>query len=828
MIMNKFILTFLLCFLGARVLLAQSDTGNIQGAVTDEQDNPIPGLNAALKGTTLGSITDLNGQFVIEGVPSGSHQLVVSGVGYQSKSRKVTVSEGGSTTADFSLRESLVELQEVEITGRKETTYQNEVSFLATKTATPLQDVPQAVSYVTKEIIQDQQAYRTADVVKNISGVNQFSYYDDFTLRGFRNGSGQAKLINGLRSVGIFGPQPLLANMERLEVIKGPASALFANANPGGTINYVTKKPLDEARKSIGFTVGSFNTLRATADFTGPMNESGTLLYRLNLAYEDTDTFRDLQQTSTYIIAPSITFLPTDKTSVNFDLVINRFQGKLDRGQPIFGATAGTDLTSTPTSFAIAQTNDYHDNNVQYFTLSLNHRFTNALSVNASYMKFSWNEDLFEHRTSNRFAVDSLGNQIPELMGIQTINRIRKRVSDNLTTYLVLNGETGPLKHQLLVGFDYIQQVEPIGGATGGSSGYRMVDGGIAPSYDPAQAQFFLFEDGRPVPNVPHFNLQNPQYNIAYPQEYIINRVSAFAASRYFTYGFYVQDQITWGRFKALLALRQENYRDILGYKTSEEEVVKQDKLLPRLGLVYELNDRINLYGTYTESFQPQTASTLVDPNAGGPFDPLSANMWEVGAKGVFFDGLFSANLALYRIEQNNILINANDAVNPDRLEQRGQEQARGVELDITGNPLPNLSVNFNYAYNRAKITEDENEAAVGRIKENAPEHQGGIWVKYTLAEGALNGLGIALGSNFVTERNTFDTFREVDGELLGLTLPSYAIFDAAVSYQVNRFKIAANLNNVFDKTHWTGGYSYVRLFPGVPRNFLLSVGYTF
>ena len=188
--MNKFILTFLLCFLGARVLLAQSDTGNIQGAVTDEQDNPIPGLNAALKGTTLGSITDLNGQFVIEGVPSGSHQLVVSGVGYQSKSRKVTVSEGGSTTADFSLRESLVELQEVEITGRKETTYQNEVSFLATKTATPLQDVPQAVSYVTKEIIQDQQAYRTADVVKNISGDNQFSYYDDFTPRGFRIASG--------------------------------------------------------------------------------------------------------------------------------------------------------------------------------------------------------------------------------------------------------------------------------------------------------------------------------------------------------------------------------------------------------------------------------------------------------------------------------------------------------------------------------------------------------------------------------------------------------------------------------------------------------------
>ncbi len=826
-ILSKFY-SFCFFLLFTNSLLAQQETGSLKGKVVDTSNEPLPGLNVGLLGTTLGSVTDADGEFSIQSIPAGEYQLSVSGIGYQGQKKKITITGGETLSLNFTLKESLTQLQEVEIIGRKETTYQNEVSFIATKTATLLNEVPQAVSYVTKEIIQDQQAYRTADIVKNISGVNQFSYYDDLTLRGFRNGSSQAKLINGLRTVGIFGPQPLLANMERLEVIKGPASALFANANPGGTINYVTKKPLDEARKSIGFTVGSFNTLRATADFTGPMNESGTLLYRLNLGYEDTDTFRDLQQTKTFIIAPSISFLPTDKTRVNFDLVINRYQGKLDRGQPIFNAKSGTDLTTTPISFAIGQPNDYHTNNVQYFTLSLNHKFTDALSFNASYMKFSWDEDLFEHRTSNQFAVDSLGNEIPTLMGMQTINRMRKQVSDNLTTYFVLNGNTGVLQHQLVAGFDYIQQVQPIGGAQARSYGYRTVDGGVVTTYNPAEADLYLFENGSPVPNVPHFDLENPDYSIGYPYEYLLNSNSPQNATRYFTYGFYVQDQITWGKFKALLALRQENYRDVEGYKTDEEEVVKQDKLLPRVGLVYELSDRINLYGTYTESFQPQTASVLQDPNVGGPFDPLSANMWEVGAKSTFFDDLFSVNLALYRIELNNILVNANAPDNPDLLEQRGQERARGVEIDILGNPLPNLSLTFNYAYNHTEITESDNEEEVGRIKENAPKHQGGIWAKYAFDRGVFNGIGIALGSNFVTERNTFDTFREVDGQPLGLTLPGYVLFDAALYYSVNRFRISANFNNVFDKTHWVGGYSYVRLFPGAPRNFLLSVGYTF
>lgn len=801
-------------------ILAQS--GSITGIVKDENNNHLMAATVLVLENNIGTTTDENGKYSINSIDEGTYTLRVSYLGYVPVEVTVDIISGKETQQDIALESADNTLQAVEIIGRRARTYKNAVSFAGTKTATRIKDIPQAISYVTKEIFADQQAYRIGDIVKNISGVNMFSGYDDFTFRGFRSGSSDSKMINGLRTVGIFGPQPILTNMERVEVIKGPASALFANTQPGGTMNYVTKKPLDESRKAISFTVGSFNTLRATADFTGRMNEDGSLLYRVNLGYEDGDSHRDLQKNKTFMIAPSVSFIPTKNTRINFDLVISQYKGKLDRGQPIFGATSGTDLTSTPPSFAIGEANDYHTNNVQYFTLSLNHQFSSRLSFNSSYMRFTWDEDLFEHRTSNSFALDSAGTQIPTLMGMQVINRVRKQVSDNLTNYLVYKVQTGKISHQWVAGLDYIQQTQPIGGGQSIARGYRKKDGNITTTYNPSDADNYVFENGLPVPNIPHFSLENPQYNVSYPHEYIFNVKQSYSPTKYYTFGAYLQGQLSIDRFKVLLALRQEFYRDVLNFKQPSEDKVKQEKLLPRLGLVYDITENINVYATYTESFQPQTSSILLNPELGGPFDPLSARMWEVGSKNELIQDRLSLNVALYRIEQNNILVNANDPSNPDLLQQRGQEVSKGIEIDVMGNILSNLSVTANYSYNDTRITESDNEEEIGRIKENAPFHQGGFWTKYTMNSGLLKGLGIGIGSNFVTNRVTFDTYT------LGLKLPGYVVADAAVYYKVDRFNISVNFNNIFDKTHWTGGYSYTRLFPGAPRNYLLNVAYTF
>lgn len=816
--MKIFILSFFL-FSVCPYTYAQHATV-VRGKILDAQSgSPLEAVNVGLSGTAYGTTTDAQGEFRINNVEPGIYTLIITSVGYEKNTREINLLAGQTLEVNVNLQASSTQLQEVEITGRKETSYQNEISFVASKTATALKDVPQAVSYVTKEVIQDQQAFRTSEVVKNISGVNQFSGYDDFTLRGFRIGSNQ--LINGLRVSGGFWNTPLISNLERVEVIKGPASALFGNTDPGGTINRVTKKPLDVSRKSVSFSTGSFQTFRATSDFTGPMNEDETLLYRLNLAYQSSESYRDLQGKTDVLVAPSVSFLPNDKTRVNFDMVYSANFGALDRGQPIFGATAGTDLNSTPISFAIGQANDFHNEKNFYLTTSVTHELTKQISLNASYMKYGYEEDLLEHRTSNNFAVNGEGEQIPTLMEMQTIRREQKSYNDNLTAYLTFDLTTGELSHKLLTGYDFIQQTVPIGGASETARGYRnATNTGVINTYNPAnREQYLLDAEGNPVPNVPHFDLVNPSYTIGNTSNYFTTSTPV-ATTRYYSNGIYVQDQISWRKLQVLLGLRQEFYQDFLNYRQNAEEQIEQQALIPRVGVVYSLTPQVNVYGTYVEGFQPQSAGVVGSPDIfGGPFDPLTSQMIEFGAKGGWFADRLTTNLAFYRIEQNNILVNANNAANPDLLEQRGQEVARGIELDVSGNILPNLSVIANYAFNNTEITESDNEELLGMVKENAPKHQGGFWARYTLVSGNLQGVGFALGGNFVTDRRTFDE---------GLTIPGYTVFDAAVYYEVNKFKISVNFNNLLDKTHWVGGYSYTRLYPGAPRNFMMNVAYTF
>src|SRR5690606_16021377 len=240
---------------------------------------PLPGVTVRVLGVPNGRITDENGTFSFDGLAAGSYTLSFSYLGYESSRLNIALPASNSAQLSIFLTPTENQLQAVEILGRKEQSYKNTASFAGTKTETPIRFVPQAISYVTKEVIDDQQAFKTSDIIKNISGVNVFSFYNnDFTLRGYRASNA---LINGLRNPTGSWSQSLLPNVERIEVIKGPASALFANTDPGGTVNTVTKKPLDVNRRSINFATGSYNTFRMASDFTGPMNNEKTLLYRL-------------------------------------------------------------------------------------------------------------------------------------------------------------------------------------------------------------------------------------------------------------------------------------------------------------------------------------------------------------------------------------------------------------------------------------------------------------------------------------------------------------------------------------------------------------------
>lgn len=776
--------------------------GTVEGRIHDAETGVgIEGVQVLLEGTRFAALSGPDGTFQIADVSPGSYALVATLIGYGPARREVTVRPGIATRVAIELGTVPVPLGTVEVIGRREQSYKSAYSFAAAKTATAIVDVPQSISVVTKEVIADQQLYTLNETTRNVAGVNTFSGYDDLVTRGFRNQD--TRLINGLRTSFGFWSSPILPHIERVEFIKGPASALFAAANPGGTINLVTKKPLPASRQAVSLTAGSFATYRAQVDFTGPLGGDPSLLYRLNVGYEDTESFRFLQGHRSYLVAPSVSFLPSERTRVNAELVYGYRDGTLDRGQAIF--FGNTDLTSTPISFSLSQPGDYLVTENLHLTLSLEHSLADWLTLNTSYLKYRYDENLSEHRTSNLFLPDD-----PSVLQLAYIRRIQDRIVDDVTAYVVADLETGRVAHRALVGFDFYRQ-DDNRSQWGARGDERLV-----------------LADGSTEPGggVADFDLADPVYTLnRNPETYRENWFSEPRMpepARTMSHGGYVQDQLTLGRLEVLLGLRYEWHNTRLPNQEDPErlEYVEQTALVPRVGTVYGITDAVNAYATFTQGFEPQDAAVIQQPELyGGPFDPETSDLFEVGAKATFFDDRLLATAALYEITKRNVLVNANSPGQPELLRQRGKVRSRGLELEATGSIASNFQVTANYALNNTVITQSNDPEEVGRVNENAPRHQGGFWGRYTIARGALAGIGIGGGARFVTERNTFDRT---------LQLPGYTIFDLSLSYTVGRFRVTAYADNVLDERYWVGGYNYGRIYPGAPRTFNATVGYTF
>ncbi|QSE96198.1 TonB-dependent receptor [Fulvivirga lutea] len=819
--MQRFIVTLLVKLLP---LCIAAQHGTIKGQVSSIDGNPIEFANISIQELITGTAADGNGKFEITKVPEGDYTLEISAIGFETKNQSIQILANKTLEIDIVLQESITSLQTVEILGIKERSYSNDVSFLGTKTATPLLDVPQSINYVTKELALDQAAFRLNDVVKNISGVNQYSFYNDITIRGFRvqGQRNSGMLVNGMRAMTSFWKQQLIPHIERVEVIKGPSSALFGNASPGGSINRVTKKPLAESRQSISSTVGSFNTFRTLGDFTGSISQDNSLLYRLNLGYENSGSFRDLQFDKNLVIAPSFSYLPNDRTRLNFDIVYQNSQGRLDRGQAVFG---NGDLYSVPISTSLSAANDFlHEESVNA-TISLRHELTDRISFNSIYMRSSYGEDLLEHRTANTFATLAEGNKDPEQVEMRVFIRKRNWDNDGFNNFFNFNLTTGPIEHQLLIGYDYFQQLLQPGGSQLEARGYLSADGNSAiNSFDPTNASaYMLDQNGNPMPNVAHFDLTDPNANALRDMSNYIYATRYYTQFRQRNHGLYIQDQLSINKLKILIGLRQEFFFDELNYDTDEEQFEEQRALLPRFGMVYSIQPNINVYATYVEGYEPQSADVANDPNVGGPFDPLTSSLLEIGAKAKWFNGKLNTTLAVYQLQQQGALYDANDANNPGLLVQIGEEESKGIELDLAGSINQNWSIVASYSYNDAVITESDNTEEIGRQKPNSPRHTGNIWTKYLINDGALKGIGFGLGANFVSER-----YGSIVSNDTPPIFPEYQLVDAAVYYKVEKFQLQVNVNNIFNKTHWVGGYDYIRAFPGAPRNIMTTVSYTF
>ncbi|SEQ93442.1 TonB-dependent receptor [Pedobacter rhizosphaerae] len=802
---------------------------SVKGKVTDKQGNAIQKATIRFKSgkDLLHTSSDTSGNFAIILSKPGNYHITLSAIGFSTISESQVITETGEQTLNtFVMPVSSEELQTVEIVGTNGKKYYGNYSFSATKTASLNKDIPQAIASISKELIADRQAAVLADAIKNVTSVSQSSFYNQFAIRGI-NQNEEGVIINGMRTRQYYFNQPLTSNLERIEVIKGPASATFSSVDPGGSINLVTKKPLAQDRKEISLSGGSFSTVRGALDFTGPLNADKTLLYRLNLGYEDSKSFRDLQYRKGYIIAPSFSYIPNDRTSLNVEAIINNSNSRLDRGQAIFGAVAGqTDLNSTPISFNMGASNDRFNSQDLMLMANLAHKITQHISFNVAYMKQNWTEDLLEHRTNNAFAVDENNQPIRTLAGMIAVQRQQKFSTDNLSTYLSINTHTAGLEHKIVVGYDRISTQKLRGGGTNTAQGYRLKDGTVVARYDATKKDLYQMTTvngvSAPVPNVEHFNLSNPVYTLKNLNDYVFTKVEILPAY-YLVNGVYLQDQIKYDKVTLTLGVRQEWYEDYSNYKLVTEKKIYQHKLLPRIGITYAVTGNINIYGTYLQGYQPQgntSSLVIVPPPAGTNFKPLESNLKEIGAKSEWLGGNLMVNLSLFEINQKNLLMNANDPLDVNRLVERGSQRSRGIEVESSGFIRPNWQFNVGYSYVKAIVTNDFNPAVVGSRVQNTPEHSASLWTRYNLESKKLNGFGIGAGVQF--SGNKLPLY------IRDFLLPAYTIFDAALYYAPSSSKVqlSMNINNILNKTYWVGAQNYLRLFPGTPRNVMFNVTY--
>ena len=807
------------------------------GNIVDQESNPIFGATISYSNSfddKGGTISEENGEFILELPRSGEYNITITYIGYNSKKFQQIFNQNQSyNMGRIGLEEGVQVLQSVEVVGRARQDYNSDYSFSASKIAIKNKELPQAITTVTKELLADRQAFQLGEAIKTVSNISATGLYNHYNIRGITQAD-DGQVLNGMRTRQYYFLQPITSHLERVEVIKGPSSVTFSSSDPGGTVNMVTKKPLFEKRNEVSIATGSFGTLRTTADFTGPLNESKTLLYRFNAAFQEADSFRDVVNNNAFLVVPSLSYIPNDKTSLNVEMIYNNAEGNLDRGQPIFGSINGEyDLNSTPISMNVGASNDHYKTKELVFMANFNKKFTENLGFNAQFMKQTWDEDLAEHRVDGN-AVDVDGNVIPTLARMRYDRRQQFWETDNVSVYFNYDFKTEKITNKILVGYDASRWERKIGAGFLRARRYLTTSGGQS-NFKPINRDNFQQIDVNgvtmPKPAVPHFNLEKPFNGARNTNGYNLSELT-IPANLNTSDGIYIQNQFKIGKFSALINLRYEWFKDIFDYKANEQEY-KTSAFVPRIGLTYEISDNISTYATYLGGFQPHTNTVSLSPSAEGffwaaspsRFDPLESSLKEIGFKAEFMKGKVFTNLAFFDITQKNILLG--DTYNLDNLTTRGEQRSRGFEMDISGYVTPNFQLIASYGYNKAEIVEDAIEVFVGERIGGAPEHNANFWGRYDFINNSLEGIGFGLGAQYVDERYTWYNPTYATDRVL---LPRFTTFDAALYYKPDNsgIQLTVKVNNLFDNTYWLGGLNPSRLGPGAQRNILLNVTYKF
>ncbi len=655
---------------------------------------------------------------------------------------------------------------------------------------------PQVYQSISKNLFKDQVVTNLNNALMNATGITRLwestgrggDGAEFYSMRGF---AVQPTMVNGMASITNAGLDPI--NIETIEVVKGPSGTLFGGnvISYGGLINVVTKQPHDQARGEINFTNGGFGLRRITADYNLPLSKQ--LAIRVNAANNSEDSFQDAGFSKSTFIAPSLLFKASDKLqflinsemrfaeSANVPMIfLSRYSPLSFQSMDLFEKSYRKSYTAN--SLSISNPSFGFQGQMLY-TLSKQWKSQTILSSSNT------NSNGYYH-----YLWDSAN-------GSDFTRFISKRDGKTRTSGIQqnFNGDfyLGKLRNRLVIGLDYLEKT--IDNSSSGWVAHGLVslknqtDDGILTPQAVDQSLLGAFEGVSSVKT----------------------KISSVYASNVINLS---------KNLSAMLSLRLDHFEGQPNYY-STEKIKSQYNLSPKFGLVYQaIPEKLSLFSNYMNGFTNLDPAQVANVDGSNPrvkiFDPEHANQWEAGTKANLYRDNVSLTLSYYSILVDNKVMT--DPTNINNSIQGGEVSSKGFEASIVTNPIKGLNIIAGYSFNKSEVTKDAPDAGyIGlRPEEAGPDRLANFWANYKFTEGVFKYVGIGVGANYASEHKTLNR-----SNIGTFSLPSYAIYNAVMSYSRANFSLNLKLDNIGNEKYYTG---WSTISPQRLRSVALGLNYMF
>ena len=771
----------------------QAQNSSFRGRILTHDGQPAEHVSVIVKGTDKATTSDGSGEYLLQHLKGGKYTVLYSYIGLQTQQKTVELTNGVQTVVDdVILAEDSKKLKEVEVVAHKRNPFSEKTSQLVAKL--PLTDMenPQVYNTIPKALLKEQVVTNLNSALSNATGITRLwestgrgtdgaEYY---SMRGF---SLQPTIVNGVANINNGALDP--ANIENIEVIKGPSGTLYGGnlIYYGGLININTKKPYDTFGGELGYITGSYDLQRVTADINTPLSPKVSL--RINAAYHSENSFQDAGTTKSFFIAPSFKFKASDRLTF---LINTEYKSGEKANVPMLFLSRYSTLSFSDMSLF---ENNYKKSYTSNSLTIQNPTF--GIQSQALYkIGNGWNSQTILSTGSTK--TDGYYQYLWDLAnGSDFIRYISKRNGQTNTMDVQQNfmgdHKFGLFRNRVVVGVDYLQKE-----IQNNSTGW-VGDGTVS------------------LKNQTDTGVLTTQSVDAL----LVSSQEGVSSATTKVWSGYVSDVLNFTpQLSALVGLRVDNFSG-----TSTENTKSQTTASHKLGLVYQpLLDKVSVFGNYMNGFtnlDPVEVSDVNGQNATTKIlKPERANQWEVGVKTNLYKDRLSLTASYY-----NILVSDKSMTDPNNVNnviQDGEVESKGVEISLIANPIAGLNIITGFSHNDNKVTKDAADGGyLGmRTEESGPADLFNLWMSYKPEFDALKGWEIGFGSNYASKYSTLN--RSTTGSF---TLPSYTIFNAMISYGADNYSITLKADNIGNKKYYSG---WSTVTPQKLRTISLALNYKF